>query len=231
MLEHRASVLVAASPPSAGKTTTLTALLDFLPPGNRLLHIRGWLEDFSFRGRTDPHTTYLLCNEIGPDLPEYLWGPGVAELFGTLADGYAMGSTMHADTIDEALETLLSPPLNVPEAALGRMTLVVLLRLQRANGRFLRRVDSAYFLEPDGASGMPTTVPLAHWDETASGLRHSLDGAGSRLSAWLHLPADAFAQEVTEREQYLQWLVDDGRDSITDVRQALALYGIKRTER
>jgi len=48
MLEVRLPVIVAAGPGSAGKTTTLTALFDFLPPGIRRIQLRGWAEDFEW---------------------------------------------------------------------------------------------------------------------------------------------------------------------------------------
>lgn len=48
LVEGRVPVIVAAEPPLAGKSTTLTALMDFLAPGTRRLFLRGWTEDFSW---------------------------------------------------------------------------------------------------------------------------------------------------------------------------------------
>src|SRR5262245_8065062 len=62
LLEAHASVLVAAEPPEAGKTTTLTALLEFLPREVTRVYTRGFEETFSFVGQTDPATTWILCN-------------------------------------------------------------------------------------------------------------------------------------------------------------------------
>ena len=48
LMEQRASVLVAAGPSYAGKTTLLHAMLDFLPPGQQKVTLRGYFEDFRF---------------------------------------------------------------------------------------------------------------------------------------------------------------------------------------
>lgn len=48
LIEGRVPVLVAAEPPLAGKTTTLTALMDFLPPEVDKVFLDGWLEDFAW---------------------------------------------------------------------------------------------------------------------------------------------------------------------------------------
>src|SRR3954468_5834195 len=76
LLARRASVIVGAEPPLAGKTTTLTALLDFLPAGTQTLYLRGHYESFAFAddSATDPHTSYLLANEMSDHLAIYFWG-------------------------------------------------------------------------------------------------------------------------------------------------------------
>src|SRR5258705_484281 len=55
-MESHGSLLIAAEQPHSGKTTTLTALLDFLPSATRRVFIRGWAETFDFLGqaRLDP---------------------------------------------------------------------------------------------------------------------------------------------------------------------------------
>ena len=48
LIEGRVPVVVASGPPLAGKTTLLTALMDFLPPDVEKLFLRGWAEDFAW---------------------------------------------------------------------------------------------------------------------------------------------------------------------------------------
>ena len=47
-LVRRSPLTVVAGPSGAGKTTLLTALLDFLPAGERRVYVRGCYEPFAF---------------------------------------------------------------------------------------------------------------------------------------------------------------------------------------
>src|SRR5947209_5984926 len=101
VLEAHGSLLIAAEQPHSGKTTTLTALLDFLPNRVRRIFIRGWVETFDYLAQTKPTDTILLGNELSSHLPVYLWGPKAVRVFETLRRGYALGSTLHADSAAE----------------------------------------------------------------------------------------------------------------------------------
>src|SRR3954470_1928122 len=83
MLARRASVLVAAEPPMAGKTTTLTALLDLMPGDTSRVYLRGHYETFDFarEADADPHHTYILANEMSDHLAVYLWGSRIYKTF------------------------------------------------------------------------------------------------------------------------------------------------------
>src|SRR5258706_13061973 len=96
-------MLIAAEQPHSGKTTTLTALLDFLPNATRRVFIRGWAETFDFLGQTRPEATLLLANELSSHLPVYLWGPKAVPVFQALGRGYPLGSPLPADSCDEPL--------------------------------------------------------------------------------------------------------------------------------
>src|SRR5215217_1840344 len=81
-LARRQSLTVVAGASGVGKTTLLTALLDFLPPGTRRVYLRGCFELFAFLSDPSiaPSQTALLINEISPHLPVYLWGPAVIRI-------------------------------------------------------------------------------------------------------------------------------------------------------
>ena len=103
VLEGHGSVIIAAEQPHSGKTTTLTALLDLMPRTVRRVFVRGWAETFDYVRQTEPRSTLLLANELSSHLPVYLWGPKAIEVFRTLRRGYALATTMHADSADEAV--------------------------------------------------------------------------------------------------------------------------------
>lgn len=146
-VEARASIIVVAEPHEAGKTTLLTALLDFLPDGTQPVFLRGWYERFAFLEQYSPHEAYVLCNEISAHLPTYLWGHGVRRMFDAVAAGYPLATTMHATSASDAIEQLTSYPLEVPPANLVGLDLVVTIGVGYASNRLLRRVTRIELLQ------------------------------------------------------------------------------------
>jgi hypothetical protein len=141
-VEMRRSIIIAAAEDQAGKTTLLTALLEFLDPSTRPVYIRGIYERFEYLSELAPSERYVLCNEISAHLPTYLWGRGVRYLFEGLGAGFPMATTMHADSAADVLETLLKYPLEVPPEHVAGIDLIVLLRRGMVDGREVRRVVS-----------------------------------------------------------------------------------------
>src|SRR6266508_4215050 len=158
-IEAHSSLLIAAEQPHSGKTTTLTALLDFLPNATRRIFVRGWAETFDFIGQTRPADTILLANELSSHLPVYLWGPKAVRVFEMLRRGYALGSTLHADSANEALAQLVGE-LGVDRSDLARVHLLMVMRIYgTAHGGYARRVVSLDRLVPN--DGSVATIPRA----------------------------------------------------------------------
>ncbi len=214
------SLLIAAEHPHSGKTTTLTALLDFLPLSTRRVYIRGWAETFDYLKHTKPQDTILLANELSSHLPVYLWGEKAVRVFGTLRAGYALGSTLHADSAPEAVAQLTGE-LGVRAADLARIDLLMVMRIYgTSHGGYARRVVSLHGLGYD--RGSVALVPLVehdvendrhtHDDDAELGLLRKLsgrDGPGAEL-------------ELARVTELLTGLTQRGVTSIPDVRAALA---------
>ncbi|MDP2726555.1 MAG: hypothetical protein Q8P59_03335 [Dehalococcoidia bacterium] len=219
MLERRASLVVAAGPPMAGKTATLTALLDFLPPEVERIYLRGLAESFDFVSRVPPERAYLLCNEISPDLPTYMWGRKAAMVFQLMGQGYPMASTMHADSVEEVV-SILEEALGVPRTLVPRLNLVLTLRVAWSGERISRWVNSLHLLRGDSA-GELTSLPLAQ--RTSKELQHRPGEALVYLEA-SGLPRNSAEQELERRSSFLDDLVEKGVSSSPRVRAAIADY-------
>ncbi len=254
MLARRASVLVAAEPPMAGKTTTLTALLDLTPPGTRRVYLRGHYETFDFLRdpQYDPSRTYVLANEMSDHLAVYLWGSRVYKTFELLEKGYAIGSTMHAETVQDVIAILDSDPLNVPARWIARLTLVINLYVSSTYGYgpSVRRFYSVHMLEPeDGSEGerageartnisratvagacspVPGVRPilLSQWDRAGDRFVHCfhVPEVQARLAAWAGLSPQEWAADVSRRRAYLDKMAADGVRGISATRAALRQF-------
>lgn len=214
VLESHGSLLIAAEQPHSGKTTTLTAFLDFLPSGTRRVFIRGWSETFDYLEQTRPERTILLANELSSHLPVYLWGPKAVRVFRSLRDGYALGSTLHADSAEEAVEQL-TEELGVARADLAAVDLLAVMRVYgTSRGGLARRLVSLH-----RTAGL---VPLVEWDRGTDTHRHDESAELELLCSRVRRPLDDIRADLAERTAFLEDLVARGIDAIPAVRAAIA---------
>ena len=232
MLSRRASVIVAAEPPMAGKTTTLTALLDLLPPDTRRVYLRGHYETFDFvhDEGADPQHTYVLANEMSDHLAVYLWGSRIYKTFELLEQGYALGSTMHAETVDDVIAILNSDPLKVPPHWIARLTLVINLYVSGTYGPSVRRFNTVHMLVPgegDATDGLlPGVRPilLSRWDRQSDTFHHlfSKPDVAAALAVWAGCSPEEWAADIERRKLYLEKMQQSGISGISGTRSALS---------
>ena len=224
-LERHASLILAADPPSAGKTTVLTALLTFLPQDTGVYFTRGWGETFDLPPLSDAAPTYILVNEISDHLPVYSWGPYVVRVFELLADGYSLGSTLHADSVEEAIAQL-EEEVGVPRRHLAGLTFIGALHLVNAGGRILRRLDEVALLGPgDGARSDLAITTVSSWDAERDSFRLlEREGSAAALAQRLGLSEEELRQAVERRGRFLAGLVRDGVLGPAAVQRAVFEY-------
>jgi hypothetical protein len=242
---RRRSVMLASEAPMAGKTTTLSSLVDFLPEGTVGVFLRGWRGDFDWTDEIGPEQGYLLINEMSDHLPIYVWGRNAAGALRLAGRGYGMGATMHADSLDEAL-ALLRDQLGATDADLAGLTIYLQYSAYRTPTGMYRRVEEAWHLRVDGG-GTLAPVRLASIEggrsPSLTGAQREpvppmLTGDGGRsgrpllhdssayavLAAGLGLGADAFEAELAERASYLAVLSERGICDPASVAAAAAQY-------
>jgi hypothetical protein len=205
------SLLVAARQPHAGKTTILTALLDLVPSGVTRIDLRGAAETFASLDRSPPLETLLVANELSTHLPAYLWGANAVRAFGALRDGYALASTLHADSAVEAIARLRDE-LGAAADDLARVDVVLVMRD--------RRLVSLDRLRP--APRGPVPERLVREDPGSGGWIHD-DVAEARLvgerQGW---STAAAARAIAERTDRIIDLLVRGVFATHDVKSALA---------
>lgn len=245
LVARRRPVVLSAEAPLAGKTTTLSALVDLLPAGTVGVFLRGWAEDYRWTDRYGPDTTYMLINEMSDHLPIYLWGRQARAALALAARGYGLGATMHADSLGEAVEVLRSE-LGATDAEIAGMGLYLQFSAYRTPSGMYRRVEEVWHLATD-ASGRLDPIRLA----VIAGARSpSLSGAQrlpgppmlmtdggrrtapmlhddatyARLAARLGISPEALADELASRERFLSDLADRGVCDVASVAAALQDY-------
>ena len=246
----RVPIVVAAEAQGTGKSTLLGALLDFLPPGVRLVELAGedetfdWLPQASELGwpgiarpapggePVRPDTTVLLATELSDHLPAYTWGEAARIAVRAASIGYGLAATIHADSLDEVFEMLRRPPVRLTDDELSHLGVILVLR-RLDEGR--RRVVAAHYVRPvarDVHGHLQRLGPavLATWDPTEHAFEHFGWGVTPELALRIGRRAGDFEIEVDRRRDYLETLVAAGvtepqpaRDALRDYRPALAV--------
>ncbi len=184
VLARRRSVMLSSEAPHAGKTTTLSALVDFLPEDTTGIFVRGWWEQFEWIDEIPAGTGYLLINEMSDHLPIYVWGRAARGALILAGKGWGMGATMHADSLPEALDSLRTS-LGASDTDLAGLTIYLQYSAYATPAGMYRRVEEAWHLRLD-ADGALSPVRLGAIEGERS---PSLTGA-QRLPSPPMLPSD-----------------------------------------
>jgi hypothetical protein len=247
LIEGRVPLIVAAQAGGAGKTTLLTALLDFLPPGQRIVELEGasetfdWLPQAAELGwhrtgnlpRPDPgqppvrpDDTVLLVPELSDHLPSYTWGAEARMAIRAASIGYGLAATMHADELEEVFDELRRPPVGADEDELSRLGVVLILRRVAAGER---RVIAAHYIRPtarDEHGHVQRLGPavLATWDADLDRFEHFGWGVTPELAMRVGRKPGDFELEVDRRRDYVGGLAEAGIVEIDAVRAAIDGY-------
>ena len=224
IMERRASVLVAAGPSMAGKSTTLNVLIDFMRPEIKQIELQGDDEDFSFLKSAKPANTYLVAAEFSNHGP-YVWGDVAIKAFELLSQGYGLGGTIHARTAEEVIG-ILNEYLGLDAPTIGHIDVIVTLLVTRGrsyDAEPVRRINSVSLVLPrkDGLSLAILARPVSNGTELEIADQKDLQTA---LSTKLNIKAGSIAPEMEEREQFLRKLLDSGKVSRDEVRQAVVEF-------
>lgn len=217
LLVERHQSLIVSGPtdptPGVGKTTTLNALLGFLPNGSTLVYTTGMYEDFDFTDQVTPATTCVLANEVSDHLPIYMWGRVARRLLRLPEDGFAIATSCHADTVTDVL-TMLARDLKLPADVITHLGVIVNIGLVGRSWPPRRRFLTVNFVRSTppadttqaGARSDPAAptfgvslLPLATWDETTDTFLPATPEALDELAGMLGMTPTALCAALERR--------------------------------
>jgi hypothetical protein len=237
--------MLSSEAPQAGKTTTLSALVDFLPADTTGIFVRGWWEEYDWLDEIEAGTGYLLINEMSDHLPIYVWGRAARGALMLAGRGWGLGATMHADSLPEALDSLRSE-LGATDADLAGLTVYLQFSAYLTPAGMYRRVEEAWHLRIDergglapvrlggiagersprltGAQRLPAP-PVLPDDGGRSALPFEHDPAAyAVLATSLGLTPEALETELAHRSAFLEDLAARGVCDPPSVAEAIRTY-------
>lgn len=249
LVEARLPVVVGGLQQGAGKSTLLEALLDFLPSAARRIDLGGVAEDFGWLPEAEalgwqpdldrpparaapaipmtPASGYLVAAELSEHLPIYTGGRAARTLIRAASIGYGVGTTVHADRLEDVHEILREPLVGLNDDELSYLGLVLIVRADRGpGGRPRRRVVAAHYARPVGrdehghTQRLPPAV-IASRSTPDAELDHFEWGVMPELAIRLGRKAGDLEREQAERARLLAGLVDAGTIDVDSVRAAI----------
>lgn len=248
-MEMGASFVLAGGTAS-GKTTSLNAISQFIPPEKKIVSIEdtreinlshenwiagvtrsgfgGELKGGKIAGSID---MYKLLEAALRQRPEYLLvgevrGAEALTLFQAMATGHAVYSTMHADSVPSAVYRLENPPINVPRMMLQTLDIVAIQAQVRVGERMMRRIREVTEIvgfEPETKELLTNTV--FEWD--AADDRHRYLGKSYVLEQVMEARNMTEAQVEAEwrgRVEAIEWMDRTGIRKVADVARVISGY-------
>lgn len=248
-MEVGSSFLIAGGTAS-GKTTTLNAVSQFIPPEKKIVSIEdtreinlsheNWIAGVTRSGfggevvggkLAGTIDMYKLLEAALRQRPEYLLvgevrGPEALTLFQAMATGHAVYSTMHADSVQSAVYRLENAPINVPRMMLQTLDIMAIqgqVRRQDKMSRRLLEVTEIVGYEPETRELLTNTV--FEWDAATD--EHRYLGKSyvlEQLMTARNLTEEQVEKEWRRRVKVLEWMMKRNVRNVGEVANVVSQY-------
>jgi len=246
-LQYELSVLVSGGT-GAGKTSLLNILMPFIPPSQRIISIEDTREvqlpeflhwvplttrEANPEGKGEISMLDLLVNSLRMRPDRILVGEirkkrQAEVLFEAMHTGHSVYSTIHADTAEQTVQRLLNPPIDVAEQMVKSVDVnVVMFRERRRNFRRVFQVaevtKSGY--KRGGETELGANVIYA-WDSEEDEINKERESTEIVEKLKLHtgMSRGEIFDNVEEKQEVLQWLVDHDITDVEQVGKIIAQY-------
>lgn len=248
-IQNAASAIYAGGTAS-GKTTSLNAILLFIPPQMKIVSIEdtrelalphpNWIagitrsgfgpRDENGRQAGEIDMFQLLKNALR-QRPEYIIvgevrGKEAYNLFQAMATGHAAYGTMHADSVDAVIHRLESDPINIPRSLLEALDIISIQIQTRVGGKRVRRSKQlAEIVGLDPHTHEILTNEVFRWvpkDDSFkfSGVSYILE----RIQVEKGMSPEEMKTEIENRVEIIKYMIKHNVRNYKDVGRLVAGY-------
>jgi flagellar protein FlaI len=240
-IENRCSVMVIGGTAS-GKTSTLNALAFFIPPDAKIISIEDTRELSLYQKNWVPNVTREMLGVKPIDMnelvkvtmrqrPECLIvgevrGVEAQAMFQAICTGHTAFSTMHAGSVQAAVNRLEGDPINLPRPMLAELDIVCLQLLTNLGSERVRRnLQITEFAGLDPITEEIRIVDTFHWDPSSDTFRKVEESWVLReLRRNLGMTPIQLKKELRNREKVLTWLASQADITPSQVADTLSQY-------
>jgi len=240
VIENRRSLIIAGGTAS-GKTSTMNAISLFIPLNAKIVSLEdtheiqlphsNWLatqtRELNTPGVAGDIDLFALLKSSMRQRPEYIIvgevrGREAQTLFQAMNTGHATLSTIHAGSVQEAINRLTHEPISVPPVMFTALDLVINQSISTYADNRIRRCLAINEISVDGGG---TIVPrkLFEWDirtdtfHRVTGCSRVLDSI-AEMHGWT---PEQMAEELNKREEFLKIALDVPTPDIHDLAHAI----------
>ncbi len=255
-VENGMSIIVCGGTAS-GKTTTLNAILLFIPPNMKIASIEdtrelnlpheNWIPSLTREGLGEPNPVtgkrpgeidmFDLLKAALRQRPQYIMvgevrGPEAYTVFQAMATGKTCYTTFHADDVKSMVHRFENAPINLPRALITALNIVILQAQVKVGTTMTRRVKSiTEIVGLDPETNEIITNNAYTWnpaDDTFNYSGHSyIYEKISTIKGWTQRRMEL---EVKRRERILEYMEKLGVRYYRDVARIVAAYYKKPEE-
>jgi len=242
-IENGKTILVSGGT-ATGKTSLLNSLSLFIRPGLKVVSIEDtselrlplphWIPHvartpLSIKGHVGEVTLFDLLKSSLRQRPDYIIvgevrGREAFVLFQQIATGHAALSTIHAASIPQLIDRLITPPISLPPSLLENIDIVVFLTLSRLKESYVRRADN--ILEVTGIKdNRPESIKIFEWKPVSDSFEikeHSV--VLKKISRRLGISEGSIQEELARRKKILEWMLDRKVFDYREVARVISTY-------
>ena len=241
-IQYELSTLIAGGT-ATGKTSMLNAIANFFPPNQRIISIEDTREirlpSFlhwvpmqtrlpNSEGKGEVSMADLLVNALRQRPDRILVGEvrrsrEAETLFEAIHTGHSVYATFHANNVEETLNRLLNPPINVPKTMLPAISLIIMQFRNRRTG--LRRTFQIAEITDESDANI-----LLQYDQKKDVLVKKNESRSffDNLTLYTGYSDQEINQDFAEKEKVLKYMVAHNIESIEGVGRVIAEYYINK---
>lgn len=242
-IDNGMSVLISGGT-ATGKTSLLNALSLFIRPTMKVVSIEDtaelrlphphWIPEvartpLSIKGKMGEVTLFDLLKSSLRQRPDYIVlgevrGKEAFVLFQQMATGHPSMATIHAASLPQLVDRLITPPINLPPTLLENINIIVFLTLSKIHDSYVRRtnnVTEVVGIEKD----RPVTNNVFSWNP----INDSFEIKGKSvvlemIAKKMGLTEDTIKEELIRRKKVLEWMQKKGVYDYRDVATVISIY-------